>query len=204
MGVDDVGDVGERDRCSLLAISIDGNRKAVERLTLHRGAHLRCRDLRSYLIAPDGLESDRPQYVDLVDHPDDRRLPVDRLDDAARSARRHDVSLNADVQFALSSDYAKSFWPYIDSFHRHNWVDEDRLAELIGRDLWGPHETAETRRDFRSKCRKAFDDMKRVSGLREWRVEIRGAGRHKTHRYHYVHGLEPGQMELPLAPAEAA
>lgn len=107
------------------------------------------------------------------------------------------VSLNADVQFALSSDYAKSFWPYIDSLHRHNWVDEDRLAELIGRDLWAETETSATRRDFRSTCRKAFDDMVRAGGLRSWRVEIRGDGRKKTHRYCYDHALN-AQPELPL------
>lgn len=108
------------------------------------------------------------------------------------------VSLNADVQFALNSDYAKSFWPYVDSFQRHSWVDEDRLAELVGRDLWGGHEDANTRRDFRSKCRKAFEDMVRAGGLRAWRVEVRGHGRHKIHRYHYEHGLDATQMELPL------
>lgn len=107
------------------------------------------------------------------------------------------VSLNADVQFALSSDYAKSFWPYIDSFQRHTWVDEERLAELVGRDLWGERETAETRRDFRSKCRKAFDDMVKSKGLRSWSVEVRGSGRRKSHRYHYEHGLSD-QLELPM------
>lgn len=107
------------------------------------------------------------------------------------------VSLNADVQFALASDYAKSFWPYIDSLHRHTWVDEDRLAELVGRDLWGEGEDANTRRDFRSKCRKAFDDMVRAGGLRSWRVEVRGDGRKKTHRYCYDHALS-AQPELPL------
>ena len=112
------------------------------------------------------------------------------------------VSLNADVQFALSSDYAKSFWPYIDSFQRHTWVDEERLAELVGRDLWGDRESAETRRDFRSKCRKAFDDMVKSKGLRAWRVEVRGSGRRKTHRYHYEHGLT-AQLELPMAEASA-
>jgi hypothetical protein len=107
------------------------------------------------------------------------------------------VSLNADVQFALASDYAKSFWPYIDSLHRHNWVDEDRLAELVGRDLWSDSENANTRRDFRSKCRKAFDDMVRAGGLRSWRVDVRGDGRKKTHRYSYDHALNV-QPELPL------
>jgi len=109
------------------------------------------------------------------------------------------VSLNADVQFALSSDFAKSFWPYIDSFQRHTWVDEDRLAELVGRDLWDEQESAETRRDFRSKCRKALDDMVRANGLRSWHVEVRGDGRRKSHRYHYEHNLNM-QLELPIEP----
>jgi hypothetical protein len=108
------------------------------------------------------------------------------------------VSLNADVQFALASDYAKSFWPYIDSMQRHNWVDEDRLAELVGRELWSEIENANTRRDFRSKCRKAFDDMVRAGGLRLWRVEVRGDGRKKSHRYHYDHALNSPPL-LPLA-----
>jgi hypothetical protein len=109
------------------------------------------------------------------------------------------VSLNADVQFQLSSDYAKSFWPYIDSYSKHTWVDEERLAELVGRDLWAPQETSATRRDFRSKCRKAFDDMVRSNGLKTWRVEVRGDGRKKSHRYHYVHALMAAdQLELPM------
>lgn len=107
------------------------------------------------------------------------------------------VSLNADVQFALSSDYAKSFWPYIDSYQDFSWIDEDRLAELVGRDLWGPHENAETRRDFRSKCRKAFDDMVRAAGLISWREEIRGHGWNKSRRYHYHHAMSE-QLELPM------
>lgn len=107
------------------------------------------------------------------------------------------VSLNADVQFALASDYAKSFWPYIDSMQRHNWVDEDRLAELVGRELWSEVENANTRRDFRSKCRKSFDDMVRAGGLRSWRVEVRGDGRKKSHRYHYDHALN-AQPILPM------
>ena len=40
------------------------------------------------------------------------------------------VSLNAEVQFALSSDHAKSFWPYIDSMTRHTYIDEGVLAAL--------------------------------------------------------------------------
>ena len=110
------------------------------------------------------------------------------------------VSLNADVQFALNSDYAKSFWPYIDSLTLHSWVDEDMLAHLIGRDLWGADETSHSRGEFRKLCRKAFDDMVRAGGLVSWRVEVRGAGRKKTHRYHHVHALRhgDGRLELPM------
>jgi hypothetical protein len=107
------------------------------------------------------------------------------------------VSLNADVQFALKSDYAKSFWPYIDSFTRHTFVDEEMLCSLVGRELFGPVETSATRRDFRTYCRHAFDDMVKAGGLLSWREEIRGKGREKTRRYHY-HLAYPQQMELGL------
>lgn len=110
------------------------------------------------------------------------------------------VSLNADVQFALTSDLAKSFWPYIDGLSKHTWVDEDMLAHLVGRDLWGPDEDSATRGDFRKLCRKAFDDMVRCKGLLSYRVEILGHGRHKKHRYHHVHALRDAeqQLELPM------
>lgn len=107
------------------------------------------------------------------------------------------VSLNAEVQFALKSDYAKSFWPYIDSFTKHTFVDEEVLCALVGRELFGPTETSATRRDFRNYCRHAFNDMVRVGGLFEWREEIRGIGREKTRRYHYRLAY-PQQMELGL------
>lgn len=124
------------------------------------------------------------------------------------------VSLNADVQFALKSDYAKSIWPYIDSMRGHTWVDESRLMELSGRELWGPQETAETRRDFRRKCRQAFDEMQKKGGLTSWRVEVRGDGWKKTHRYHYIHKLRAGdalaadvateQLALDMLPHDGA
>ena len=113
------------------------------------------------------------------------------------------VSLNADVQFALKSDYAKSFWPYIDSFTKHTFVDEEVLCTLVGRELFGEAETSATRRDFRNYCRHAFDDMVRAGGLLEWREEIRGMGREKTRRYHYRLAY-PQQMELSLDTAEKA
>jgi hypothetical protein len=110
------------------------------------------------------------------------------------------VSLNADVQFELTSDYAKSFWPYIDSMTQHTWVDEGMLAHLIGRDLWAASETSKSRAEFRKLCRKAFDDMVRVGGLLSWHVDVRGVGRKKNHRYCYEHKLrnEGEQLELPM------
>lgn len=107
------------------------------------------------------------------------------------------VSLNADVQFALKSDYAKSFWPYIDSFTKHTFVDEEVLSALVGREIFGPNETSATRRDFRNYCRHAFNDMVRAGGLLDWREEVRGTGRTKTRRYHYRLAY-PQQMELSL------
>ncbi len=101
-------------------------------------------------------------------------------------ARLRLVSLNADVQFGLTSDYAKSFWPYIDGLTQHRWIDESMLCALVGRDLWAEPETAQSRAHFRALCRKAFDDMKTAGGLTTWEEEVRGKGRQKTRRYHYV------------------
>lgn len=112
--------------------------------------------------------------------------------------RTHLVSLNADVQFRLMSDHAKSFWPYIDSQPSHHYVDEDMLAHLAGRELWDDEtETSATRAQFRKDCRQAFDDMVRAGGLASYEVEIRGSGRRKSRRYHYLHALAR-QLELEL------
>lgn len=107
------------------------------------------------------------------------------------------VSINADVQFRLRSDHAKTFWPFIDSQPTFNFVDEARLAQLAGRDLWGDTETSATRAQFRKECREAFRDMQAAGGLKEWREEVTGSGRTKSRRYHYIH-TAPRQMELDL------
>ncbi|HYE01118.1 MAG TPA: hypothetical protein VEH84_17165 [Alphaproteobacteria bacterium] len=112
---------------------------------------------------------------------------------------KHLISVNSDVYFRLKSDHAKSFWPYIDSQPMYTYVDEQTLGELAGRDVAA--ETAEKRRKFREDCRQAFDDMVRAGGLKEWSVEMLGAGRVKKARYHYVHAL-PRQAELPLGEPE--
>jgi hypothetical protein len=48
---------------------------------------------------------------------------------------KHLVSLNSEVYFKLRSDYAKSIWPYIDSQPAHCWIEDSKLADLVGRDL---------------------------------------------------------------------
>jgi hypothetical protein len=105
------------------------------------------------------------------------------------------VSINADVQFRLKSDFAKTFWPFIDSQPNFTYIDEERLAQLAGIDL--DTITSPRRSQFRKDCRQAFDDMVKAGGLTEWRNEIVGAGRLKFHRYHYQHAM-PRQMELDL------
>ena len=107
------------------------------------------------------------------------------------------VSINADVQFRLKSDHAKTFWPFIDSQPNFSYVDEERLAQLAGRRLWEEGETSATRAQFRKECREAFRDMQAAGGLSEWREEVTGSGRTKSRRYHYIHNA-PRQMELDL------
>jgi hypothetical protein len=113
----------------------------------------------------------------------------------------HIVSINADVQFRLKSDHAKTFWPFIDSQPSFTYIDEERLAQLAGRDLWGDGETSATRAQFRKECREAFRDMQTAGGLKSWQEEITGSGRAKSRRYHYTHAL-PRQMELDLLTAK--
>ncbi|ALN75777.1 hypothetical protein [Aureimonas sp. AU20] len=106
------------------------------------------------------------------------------------------VSLNADVQFRLKSDHAKTFWPYIDSMNNHSWVDEEVLAALAGRKLWDEAATKVTRGQFRKDCKQAFNDMIQAEGIVSWRVELRGAGRKKSRRYHYVRAqMSEGEVE---------
>ena len=45
------------------------------------------------------------------------------------------VSVNGEVYFKLSSEYAKAFWPFIDSQPNYDHADESLLAQLSGRDL---------------------------------------------------------------------
>lgn len=114
------------------------------------------------------------------------------------------VSVNAEVQFRLKSDHAKVFWPFIDSQPDHTWIDEERLAQLSGRVIWGEGVSSAKRSQFRKECREAFEDMVTAGGLKSYREEITGSGWHKGRRWHYEHAL-PKQRELELlaGPAEA-
>ena len=112
------------------------------------------------------------------------------------------VSLNADVYFRLKSDYAKSFWPFIDSQPTYTYVDDVTLAELAGRHYRS--EDSKKRAKFREDVVQAFNDMVSAGGLSEWRCEVLGSGRLKTYRYHYTHALpRQGMLALEL-PAEEA
>ena len=109
------------------------------------------------------------------------------------------VSLNGDVYFKLKSDYAKSFWPFIDSQNSYNYIDIAGLADLAGRDY--ANEPTKRRVKFREDVRQALDDMVAAGGLASWRCEEVGAGRKKGYRYYYTHALErQGALDLMLSP----
>jgi hypothetical protein len=112
------------------------------------------------------------------------------------------VSLNADVYFRLKSDYAKSFWPFVDSQPLYTYVDDITLAELAGRDYRA--ESSKKRAKCREDVVQAFTDMVSAGGLSAWRCEVLGAGRQKTYRYHYTHALErQGVLALDVVVEEA-
>ena len=107
------------------------------------------------------------------------------------------VSHDAEVQFDLTSAFAKSIWPYIDSQPNYRFIDEDMICHLLDRNIWAEHETAQSRSDFRRYCREAFEDMTAKFGLANYSIEVTGAGRKKGRRYHYTHN-KLRQMELDL------
>jgi len=112
------------------------------------------------------------------------------------------VSLNAEVYFRLRSDYAKSFWPFIDSQPSYTYVDDALLAQLAGRDYRA--EDSKKRAKFREDVVQAMNDMIAAGGLKEWRCEVMGAGRLKTYRYHYTHALERQGVLALDSPVEEA
>ncbi len=103
------------------------------------------------------------------------------------------VSVNADVYFRLKGDFARAFWPFLDSQPDHNWITAERLGELVGRDL--ATETSKVRARFREEIGGAMDDLVAAGGLASWRWEAMGPGRTKSYRVHYTHAL-PRQGDL--------
>ncbi len=97
------------------------------------------------------------------------------------------ASINGEAYFRLRSDYAKAFWPYIDSQPDYSWVSVDTLAELAGRNY--TTETTRQKLKFREECRQAFSDMTAAGGLASWSCDETGSGRRKSYRYNYVHNL---------------
>ncbi|MCR0984067.1 hypothetical protein [Roseomonas populi] len=108
---------------------------------------------------------------------------------------RHLVAVDADVYFKLKSDYARCWWPYIDSQPAHSWINVELLASLAGRDYRA--EETKKRVKLREEVRQALADMQQAGGLTSWVEEVVGSGRAKTYRYRYVRAGSP-QAELPI------
>jgi hypothetical protein len=107
------------------------------------------------------------------------------------------VSISADVYFRLKGDFAKAWWPYVDSQPDHNWVPLETLSELIGRHYRA--EDSKRRARFREDVESAFQDMVRAGGIAEFELEGQGPGRTKSYRVRYTHALpKQGQLDLAL------
>ncbi|TXN15070.1 hypothetical protein FV219_02900 [Methylobacterium sp. WL122] len=171
---------------------------------IHEGRSLKeleaIRNKRTRNILPDGAGSASSLITDLSWEGAQLDSPV-TVTYGARVLemieKAHLVSINADVQFRLKSDHAKVFWPFIDSQPDHTFIDEERLAQLAGRELWTSEATSATRAQFRKECREAFKDMVSAGGLSKFDEEITGSGRAKARRYTYAHAA-PRQCELDL------
>ena len=113
------------------------------------------------------------------------------------------VGLNAEVFFHLRSDYAKSFWPFIDSQPSYTSLD-DTLYWLSWPAGATERRISKKRAKFREDVVQAMNDMIAAGGLKEWRCEVMGAGRLKTYRYHYTHALEHQGVLALNSPVEEA
>ena len=91
MRFDQIADIDEHGGGALLAIVLDGQIEIGDIPRVHRLADRGHRRLMRDLVAPDRLEADRLEHMDRIDDPCDRRLPVDRLENAARGGGRHHI-----------------------------------------------------------------------------------------------------------------
>ena len=115
---------------------------------------------------------------------------------------KHLVSISADVYFRLKGDFARAWWPYIDSQPDHDWIPLETLAEMVGRDYRA--EDSKRRARFREDVTGAFQDMVRAGGIATFEVEARGPGRTKSYRVKYQHTLpKAAQLELTVNAASA-
>ncbi len=106
------------------------------------------------------------------------------------------VSVSADVYFALKSDFARAWWPYIDSQPNHHYITLETLSEMVGRDY--RTEPSKKRARFREDVVSAFNDMVRAGGLAEFELEASGPGRTKSYRVIYKHAL-PTAKQIEIA-----
>ena len=110
------------------------------------------------------------------------------------------VSLNADVQFKLKKGFSKNIWPYIDSRPYFTWIDESKICELLGVDIWDDTSDADTRKRHREDVREAFADMVQAGGiLQNFTEKVTGHGRRKERRYFYTHALNFNADQAKLA-----
>ena len=107
------------------------------------------------------------------------------------------VGISADVYFRLKGDFAKAWWPFVDSQPDHSWVSLETLSELVGRDY--RTEDSKRRARFREDVQAGFQDMIRAGGISNFEIEARGPGRTKAYRVLYTHALpKVGQLELAI------
>lgn len=89
MRLDHISDIDEDSRGALLAILVHEQDQIADIAGIHSLADGRRRRLVADLVASDRLKADRLQDVDHIDDPYNRRLPVDRFEDAACGRRCH-------------------------------------------------------------------------------------------------------------------
>ncbi len=113
------------------------------------------------------------------------------------------VSCNADVQYKLKKGFSKSIWAHIDGRPHFTWIDESRICNLLGIDIWDEDWDAEDRKRHREDVRETFKDMAQAGGiLPRFTEKVTGAGKRKERRYFYTHALNFDAQQAPSQPLQ--
>lgn len=106
------------------------------------------------------------------------------------------ASINMNIQLGLKQGYSKTIWPFINShLDRRKFITEETIGQLVSFDF--ENETTANKKEFRRKCKQAFEEMQQQGGIESYKIESVKKGRFTFKRYFYKLALKNMQLVLP-------